>query len=230
MTNLRPRRHLALVLASIILILAGCSLPRAFNYRLTVAIETPEGVRTGSSVRRISFQWAWIKNLGAAYGSTSFGEAVAIDLGKRGYIFALPKRVQPLEIGVTDAHGLITNSLLDCNDCEGQDVDNMVRRKAQALVYRGRYKFVLVRFRNLSDPRSMDVINESDIENILGAGVKIKSMTIAITDDAPTTGIIKLLPWVAKGKNDESAIAILRDAGPPDRWGLNYSDFKEGGY
>ena len=62
-----------------------------WRYRITVEVETPEGIKTGSAVREVSNAASSIR-----FGfpeSTSppevRGEAVVVDLGERGVLFAL---------------------------------------------------------------------------------------------------------------------------------------------
>ena len=62
----------------------GYSLP-TYRYRMTVEVETPEGLRSGSTVIEV-------KNGSGptgGVGSSVRGEAVAVDLGARGILFAL---------------------------------------------------------------------------------------------------------------------------------------------
>lgn len=59
------------------------------HYKVTVSIETPEGIKTGSAVREISnsvptIDWPDVGNPGNVKG-----EAVVVDLGDRGQVFAL---------------------------------------------------------------------------------------------------------------------------------------------
>ncbi|MCB1592941.1 MAG: hypothetical protein KDI90_10880, partial [Alphaproteobacteria bacterium] len=61
----------------------------SWRYRVTVEIETPEGLKTGSAVHQLSNRaplFRWSENI----NPPSFeGEAVVIDLGERGKVFAL---------------------------------------------------------------------------------------------------------------------------------------------
>ncbi len=60
----------------------------SWRYRMTVTVETPEGLKTGSAVREIvAIKVHGTKVSGSA--KVSKGEAVVVDLGKRGVLFAL---------------------------------------------------------------------------------------------------------------------------------------------
>jgi hypothetical protein len=73
------------------LALTGCGEKFEWNQKITVEVETPDGLRSGSSVQHV----VW--NAGSAYpgmdgpsaASTVTGEAVVVDLGGGKYLFAL---------------------------------------------------------------------------------------------------------------------------------------------
>lgn len=62
-----------------------------YRYRLTVEVETPEGIKSGSSViqvsKKVTSQYS-IPNAGSVISRVK-GEAVTVDLGERGVLFAL---------------------------------------------------------------------------------------------------------------------------------------------
>ena len=61
----------------------------SLHYKVTVAIETPEGVKTGSTVREISNAVPILRFPGGGNPGGVRGEAVVVDLGERGKVFAL---------------------------------------------------------------------------------------------------------------------------------------------
>jgi hypothetical protein len=63
-----------------------------FRYKMTVEVETPEGLKTGSAVREVNVVIAH-PDIQGMNGTRAFvkGEAVVVDLGKRGVLFALLK-------------------------------------------------------------------------------------------------------------------------------------------
>jgi len=65
----------------------------SWNYKLTLVVETPEGQVVGSAVRKVSAQrdpviLQWIPASGYGHAGVK-GEAVVVDLGQRGVLFAL---------------------------------------------------------------------------------------------------------------------------------------------
>lgn len=87
---IRPMCALLIALLS----LAGCKLweTEHWHQKVTVEVETPDGLITGSSVQRIDYSKA---NLRVPDGPSSSlrptGEAVVVDLGTSGKLFALLK-------------------------------------------------------------------------------------------------------------------------------------------
>ena len=63
----------------------------SWRYKMTVNVETPEGLKSGSAVREVTVKMA--PNIQGLSGTRAFvkGEAVVVDLGKRGVLFALMK-------------------------------------------------------------------------------------------------------------------------------------------
>ena len=97
-------RILTLVLTILAaLALTGCGDTYEWNQKITVEVETPDGVKSGSSVQHIR----WVAGAGypgmdgPSADSKVTGEAVVVDLGGGKYLFAL----------LSGSHGLKTNSL-----------------------------------------------------------------------------------------------------------------------
>ncbi|MGB3139870.1 MAG: hypothetical protein WBB16_03640, partial [Aestuariivirga sp.] len=61
----------------------------SWRYRLVLEIETPEGIKSGSSVRQVYVSEASKLLVGKLVKTHVRGEAVAVDLGDRGVLFAL---------------------------------------------------------------------------------------------------------------------------------------------
>lgn len=78
----------AMLIGLPLVLLGSCSNAAVVRYRMTVAVRTPHGVRTGSSV------WEWRLSrptvaLATAYDGNFRGEAVAVDLAPGKTLFAL---------------------------------------------------------------------------------------------------------------------------------------------
>ncbi|MDP3550575.1 MAG: hypothetical protein Q8R81_09275, partial [Novosphingobium sp.] len=70
--------------------LAGCGNKETMRYKMTVEVETPEGLKTGFAVRELEFRDRSGFPLGESRPQIKLrGEAVAVDLGGGRTLFAL---------------------------------------------------------------------------------------------------------------------------------------------
>lgn len=189
------RRGLLGVLASggLALPVAGCSFlfPKRYRFRMTVEVETPEGLKTGSSVMEVSAY----KNLqliaGVPAGGGNFlGEAVTIDLAD-GPVFVLRKICD----GCQRLSAQVTVALFP--EARDGNVDVYVAAVGKLGGWFADYKAELprkdwprmVRFRDLSDPTSVELVRPETIG--------VKRIRLETTSDEVTTGIEKRLPWLS---------------------------------
>jgi len=163
-----------------------------WRYRTTVQVETPEGIKTGSSVREVLVKSA-PKLLPEAGGVVKvIGEAVVVDLGKRGVLFALMKNKK-----FSSDYGY--KILFDALKLQGPRSPEGIRRyqhleKKRIILQEEQYP-LLVRFLDLNNQRSVRSVGS--FENAFGEGVRLKEISIEITNDAVTWKIKKWLPWLS---------------------------------
>jgi len=69
--------------------MSGKNSSGTWRYRVTVEIETPEGIKSGSAVRELSVGTPLINLPDAGNPGRIRGEAVVIDLGVIGKVFSL---------------------------------------------------------------------------------------------------------------------------------------------
>lgn len=55
---------------------------------------------------------------------------------------------------------------------------------------------MLVTFSDLGDPASVERVDPDDLAASFGDGVRLKRVTVQMTDDPVTTGITTRLPWL----------------------------------
>lgn len=176
----------------------GEQLP-TYRYRLTVEVETPEGLRTGSSVIEVRTHEgaAFPGPEAASTHSRIRGEAVAVDLGPRGVLFALlnsPDRQ-------TGAGGYAW-ALLPNRPTSGRDADERRENYRALRAVRGRVELppdrypMLVRFRDISDPATVEEIEPGVLSRAFGDGVRIRQITVEMTDEDVTSGIESRLAWL----------------------------------
>jgi hypothetical protein len=189
-----------LVTAALLTSLSACSreLP-SYRYRLTVEVDTPEGLRTGSSVIEVrTFRASEFP--GATAGGVDGrirGQAVAVDLGARGILFVLLKgRDSPTQIGSLAMPALLPQPPDPGGTADGlgNNIAALKRVRGAAPVPPETYP-MLVRFGDIRNPASVAEVDPANVSASFGPGVRLRRMTAEITDDDVTTGIEERLPW-----------------------------------
>lgn len=133
-----------------------------WRYKITVEVETPEGIKTGSAVRQVTVTLGYLPSPESTADKDSKGEAVVVDLGKRGVLFSLTSfsdyytvfRAFPFSQGGTTKEGIEYYSHL-------KDVKATLKPENYPM---------LVTFKNLNDPKS--VVNVYEITNCEQRGKK----------------------------------------------------------
>jgi hypothetical protein len=194
------RRELlgGLAVASSILALPGCSgSPRhTFRFKMTVEVETPEGLKTGSSVMEISAAMASIKLPESQAVNLKFkGEAVAVDLPSGQTLFAL--------VGMTPRGDTLSGDIIATLNPDIGPEEKLVAAVAKleqpssightAVMNADGYPR-LVRFRDIRDPKSVELVDPNDLGKSFGPGVTLKRIALTVVDEPVTVGIEKRLP------------------------------------
>jgi hypothetical protein len=184
-----------------------------YRYRLTVEVETPEGLRSGSSVIEVHTTLAGKPKLPDtnALSISVIGEAVDVDLGKRGVLFALLRSED--DIGwAGGAMNLVTLTLPTTPYAEwhepivaNQGLHVLPRYAPHAHSPVGLPAHLndppkdypmLVRFGDPADPRTIERVNPDDLSATFGEGVKLRRITVQLTDDPVSAGIEQRFRWL----------------------------------
>ncbi len=181
-----------------------------WRYKMTVAVETPEGIKQGSAVREVSVHRGISLTPEMLPSVRVRGEAVPVDLGKRGVLFALTggdyiadmffDAFPPPNAGALTRRGIKFYN----------------RLKGKAVIKEINYP-TFVFFSKLSQPLSIMRVSEPSridfyrknipalrietVKKVFGEGVKIKEISIEITDEPVDWKIEKLLPWLSRIKS-----------------------------
>jgi hypothetical protein len=183
------------------LCLAGCS--ESYRYKLTLAVNTPQGIKRGSSVVEDVFWSVSIPERGITHRLG--GEALYLDLGPgaRPLIALLTSHIHQ-KYGVdrrwTRDAGPNDNLLVQLYGPPSADFMDNVARLARM---RGPRRITpadlpdLVTFADVNDPASVVEVNPKDLQATLGQNVTWNEMTLEMTDEPITTGIKAKLPWLS---------------------------------
>ncbi|MGB7373244.1 hypothetical protein [Pontixanthobacter sp.] len=181
-----------------------------YRYRLTVEVETPDGLKTGSSVIEVQTSIAGEYSIPTP-GRVSQrlrGEAVAVDVGDGQTLFALLRSESEVD-WAKQVMFLLTPSVRssDGKNYEATFEDMLKRTREIELprYYRNRGHIrnrkaypMLVTFGDLSDPTSVAQVDPDDLAASFGDGTSLKRITVQMTDAPVTTGIAQRLGWFRK--------------------------------
>jgi hypothetical protein len=208
------------------LLLGGCGYIAGgpeVRYRITVEVDTPDGLRAGSSV------WSFQLRpdiLTQSYTSKFRGESVAVEIPGGGTLFAvlghptksgtissdeaqlLPETVLR-RTGITSTY---ENQVLGdrsktlefisklTTEAIALDCGDDVRRECPLLVY----------FRDPHDPSSVQSVEPDELGKVFGPGVSLRRITLQITRDAVAREIGKRLPWLVKYQRSNLSLDGVR--------------------
>jgi hypothetical protein len=119
------------------------------------------------------------------------GEAVVVDLGKKGVFFALLSGKDDYE---DYAFYIVFSEFPSHFDILSPDAI----RYYSKLKARKELAFdnlpMLVHFRDNKDPKTVELVDPNDLEKTFGKGVKLVSATLEMTDEPVTSGVDKYMP------------------------------------
>jgi hypothetical protein len=191
------KRLMLIPLLLALLALTGCE-RYAWNQKLTVTVETPAGEVSASSVSAVSWRKHWIQTDGMGWSYDLTGEAMVVEVTPGRYLFALLKGA-----GTTEYMGSVAAASIAGR--EGRVIDGALFREVQGgrdraagvlTVPKGQYP-MMVTFGDIADPASVTLVDPADLAASFGPGVRLKSVTLEVTDEPVTVGVVEgVLGWI----------------------------------
>ena len=211
-------------------LLAACD-PPPIRYKMTVEVETPEGLRIGSAVREVRYhpdKGGWFP-LGESRSHFSFkGEAVAVDVGRGQTLFALLSNGP----GSSDFAGRIPEWLLGYGKGQKPTAESVELYPTSPpppfTPNGGIFMPKLVRFRDTREPTSVEAVKPDALAESFGPGVKLKRITVQATGEPLTAGIGTRLTWLGIHPETRLDKDYLGSANPNTSQRLSYGDFRRG--
>lgn len=195
-----------------------------WRYRMTAVFETPEGLKTGSVVREVNF-WRGIHIVPEVTSKiTVRGEALVIDLGKHGMLFGLLRGAfQSVDYGSDVILGVFP---------EG--------KMSGKVILTQKYYPMFVIFKDINNPLTIESITNFGDDatgghyslnySKLDSGVRLKEISIEITDDPITHNLMNVLPWLKKRRTQPGYIggSPAKIRSDPSQTYLTTADFIRG--
>lgn len=190
-----------------------------WNQKLTLTVETPQGERAGSAVVRVVADFGQrLSGNEVAYGYQ--GEATAVEVASGRWLFAL--------IGGSEER-FYWAARERFGDKPRAEWLYDIPKQTEPLTLVGKSIPLLVTFDDINDPKSVRRVDPAYLAASLGPGVRLKAVTLAVTEEPVTDGKIEaILGWFPKYENLQLDGDRYRSAESPFPFAneLNRLDFK----
>ena len=166
------------------------------RFRLTIEVETPDGVKSGSSVIETRFfsSGCWLPEA-CGMRAQARGEAVFVDLGHSKNLIALlgwgPKGADQEKLYELTRAALAPGRKVNWED--------EYKLKGEGDLPPA-YVPTFVIFGDLNDPKTARVVRLDQFEQVLGLSAHFKRAWIETTNDPVTRKIEQILPWLPSHK------------------------------
>ncbi len=169
-----------------------------YRYRLTVEVQTPEGIKAGSSVIEVYSSIESSLNIDNPRGliMSARGEAVAVDLPGGQTLFALLSGIWSNASPERNAQALLRGRYSNSYE---ETHAKLIGHKDVVELQPPNYP-MLVRFRDVHDPRTIERVAPDNL-TVFGHGIRLLKVTVQITPAPVTSGIERRFGWWAKYKD-----------------------------
>lgn len=192
-----------------------------WRYKLTINVDTPEGLKSGSAVREVEV--CLVDHLVPEVADadvTVKGEAVVVDLGQRGVLFGI--------MDIDGSRQLVFESFPGPIPYSEEGLKYYSELKDSKIISDPK-KYPeyaqLVTFSNLNDPLTVKGVHPEKPDVVFGEGVNIQNMTVEMTEEPITWGIEEKLPWLNNIKGGYLHGELTSRKAP---LGLDGGNFKRG--
>jgi hypothetical protein len=210
----------------------ACGSSDRVRYKMVVKVETPQGVRTGFAVREVVRETpAPLPSI--AESRTQYrlrGEAVPVDLPNGQTLFAL---LRSNDDGPDHAGRDIFQSIKLAGDgpfALWPNAPAVVERSPSGAI--GRRIPMLVRFRDIEDPTTVERVDPANLEASFEPGFRLTTITVEASDEPVTEETEKRVRWLP---NQQGALLRIPIAEYPPRGtslplaaNITESDFSKG--
>ncbi|WP_338426390.1 hypothetical protein [Sphingopyxis kveilinensis] len=201
----------SLLFAIALTVLSACGVVETgpnYRYRLTIEIETPQGLRTGSSVIAVKCGIVRLSAMGGS-GCHARGEAVTVDMPDGQTLFALLRGKDDPDL----ANYLASSPVMPRSaKADSHDRDEQWRRRAEFLAQprqiprtvkggpSGRESVdnypMMILFEDNKDPAGVKIVEPDRLELGFGYPASINSITVQLTEAPVTRRLHNKISWI----------------------------------
>jgi hypothetical protein len=192
--------------------------PKSINLTVTAVIETPNGLRTGSSVVQLRAKRNYAFGIVPFVQHEEAGDAIAVDLGDQRPVFILLPTtgtfVSILWASVIEA--------APAGISAGWEEDGLtnfwpdLKRERPIVKMQTNEPLELVRFGNLASPSTIETVPNPQI----APGYRLREVTLQATDAPVSRTIQHWLPWVESEVSNVNGQDMKKNFGPGQRYGI----------
>jgi hypothetical protein len=217
---LSRRTVLRVVLATgVALPLAGCWRDKfEFNQKLKVTVSTPQGEKSGAAVTSVVTYIGTILLSGSQAENRISGEATVVEVMPGKYLFALiGEKTNTIALRAWEDR---------VASYKTEDKLAVIEDLRESVVLPPKLYPMLVTFDDINNPITVRELNPANLAATFGDGILLTSITLEITSEPITTGLVEnKLPWVV-GLNGGYLHGGITSKGAP--LGLHAGNFLTG--
>jgi hypothetical protein len=179
-----------LVLLAALIGLSACGENHVWRQKMVLEVETPSGIVSGGSVTEMTVRWfGGLDRMSSEVNARVRGEASFVEVAPGRYLFALFK----------DGEAFRTAEVFR-EASDNKETRPITARlesiRESRVVPLDRYP-MLATFDDITDPKSVKLVDPANLAGTFGAGFALKSITIEITDENVTEGKVEtVLGWL----------------------------------
>lgn len=178
---------------------SACSLESnqaSYNYRMTVNIRTPTGVRSGSGVVSVRVTGHQFPHTGAS--PRNYGAAFPVDLGDGRKLYVIPSRVDDGTAAsrFVPAAWPKSRKIKDGMQMDFFEISKLISDSNFKLTLPTDLDPTFVIFRDIHNPATVIEVSRQNTTSTLGPCFQIEKVVVESTTEKPSREGIKDLPWV----------------------------------
>lgn len=167
----------------------------SWNQKLTISVNTPEGVETGDGIMSVQ-GYFHPKIFATSHATSEQGSASFVALPNNKYLFVFAKEAPSLTVNVFKDK--TPNDDLAYDNGYKQFTRDLSNSSAKRDVNLDYDDLRAVYFSDINDPNTAYKVDLKDLAATFGEGYSLNALTLELTDETfDTTRIEQVIPWIS---------------------------------